>query len=445
MLLPSYAKKAIEILYNNGHKAYAVGGCVRDSIMGIAPFDYDICTSATPNQMLEIFSGFKVIKTGIKHGTVTVIIEDKPLEITTFRKEAEYSDHRRPDSVLFVDDLKDDLSRRDFTVNAIAYNDYEGYVDFFDGIADIKRKTLRCVGCAPKRFEEDALRILRAVRFHSTLGFEIEKNTHNATFEKLSLLEFVSAERIRVELEKLLQGDNVYSCLMTYRDVIAQFIPEIKPCFDFDQKNKHHKYDVYEHIVRAVSLSPKWADIRVCMLLHDIAKPLCMTEDKKGCRHFKTHPEVGAEIAQDILSRLKFDNKTKSYIVNQIKEHDNRFECTKENIKRFISKYSFKFCYDHIDIRLADTKAQGEYNLKEKLDDLDMRLKLIKEIENNNECVFISQLGINGNDLINIGFEGKEISQTLDILLDEVMSGRLCNNKEELMSFAKRRKKEQND
>lgn len=442
MLLPSYAKNAIEILYESSHKAYAVGGCVRDSIMGITPYDYDICTSATPDEMLEIFSGYKVIKTGIKHGTVTVIIEDMPLEITTFRKEAEYTDHRRPDSVLFVDDLKDDLSRRDFTVNAIAYNDYEGYVDYFDGIADIKRKTLRCVGYASKCFEEDALRILRAVRFNSTLGFEIEKNTHNAIFEKLSLLDYVSKERIQIELVKLLQGDNVFSCLMTYRDVLAQFIPEIKPCFDFDQKNKHHKYDVYEHIVRAVSLSPKRADIRVCMLLHDIAKPLCMTEDvKKDCRHFHHHDRVSAEIAQDILSRLKFDNKTKNYIVSQIKEHDNRFECTRENIKKFISKYSFKFCYDHIDIRVADTNAQSEYNLQNKLDDLNMRLEFIRDIEKNDECVFISQLDIDGNDLINIGFEGKEISQMLNLLLDEVIEGRLCNKKNELITFAKRRQK----
>lgn len=440
MQLPSGVVTALNILNENGYQAYVVGGCVRDDIMGIAPHDFDICTDCRPDSLEDIFSRYRVFKTGISHGTCTVIIDDLPIEITTFRSEADYSDHRRPDGVEFISSHREDMARRDFTMNSISYNPNVGYMDYFGGKEDISNKIIRCVGDPEKRFEEDALRIMRAIRFSSVLGFEIEENTKKALFNKKQLLDYVSAERKSDELNKLLLGKNVFHCLMEYRDILAQIIPELIPCFDMEQKNKHHRYDVYEHIAHAVEHSPADKATRLCMLFHDIGKPPCMVEDKKGFRHFKGHQLKSAEIARNIMNRLRYDNKTKENVIAQIIEHDNRFECNAYEIKKFLSKYGYDFFNRHIIVRRADTLAQSEYQLEDKLDDLSEREELARKIVESGECYSLAQLAVNGRDLIDCGItDGKEIAATLSQLLDAVMKGECHNTKESLISIIKER------
>jgi tRNA nucleotidyltransferase (CCA-adding enzyme) len=431
------AEKAINILEEKGFKAYIVGGCVRDILMDKAPHDWDICTNAKPEQIISTFSDYKVIETGLKHGTVTVVINSVHLEITTFRVDGEYSDNRHPENVTFVSDLKDDLSRRDFTINAMAYSHKGGLNDFHGGKSDINNKIIRCVGDPDKRFNEDALRILRALRFSSQLSFEIEENTSISILKNKELLKNISVERIAVELNKLLMGDNVFNVLQKYRDVIAVIIPEFKKTFDFKQYTKHHCYTVYDHIIKSVELSPKDLKLRLTMFFHDIAKPQCFVKDNIDGGHFKGHQIPSAEMAHRILKRLKYDNATIYSVVSLIKEHDNRYPAEKKPVKRFLSKYDADFFENQIKIRRADTLAQSEYMREEKLKHLDDTLKTGREIIKENECFKISDLAVNGGDLIKAGIkEGKDIGETLKELLSMVISEKIKNDKEILLKKA---------
>ena len=433
--IPLHALKAINLLEQHGFQAYAVGGCIRDSLLGKVPNDWDICTDCSPAVMKEISQKYRTIETGIKHGTLTVLIDTELVEITTFRTDGEYENHRKPAKVEFVDDLYCDLERRDFTINAMCCRKPTEIIDFYGGQKDLDNKLIRCVGNASQRFEEDALRILRALRFASVLDFEIHNDTKKAMFEKKQLLQCISGERISEELKKLVCGKAAFRVLMEYREIIAVIIPELKPCFDFDQNNPHHCYDVWTHIVNSVSNVRPEPVIRIAMLLHDIAKPLVATTDEDGISHFKTHQSKGADMAVEILKRLRFDNQSITYIHNLIAEHDNRIPADLRHVKRFISKYDFQFMFDYLEVRRGDTYAQSEYRRAEKLAELDEIARLTLELSEQDACLKVSDLAVNGNDLIELGLDGKEIGIWLGKLLELVIDDGIKNEKYELLEY----------
>ncbi len=432
--IPKYAQVAMKELETNGFEAFVVGGCVRDSIMGKIANDWDMTTSSTPEETLEVFKNFRTIPTGIKHGTITVLIDKQPLEITTFRIDGEYTDNRRPDSVSFTRNIENDLSRRDFTVNAMAYNDTDGIVDLFGGIEDIKNKIIRCVGDPDKRFHEDALRIMRAIRFSATLGFEIEKETAESIKRNKHLLQNIASERIRVELEKLLLGDDAERILIEFSDVIFEIIPELKETLGTEQNCPYHIYDVWQHIVKSVAVSEKNKHVRLAMLLHDIAKPQMKTTDEKGQDHFKGHASVSSDIAYKILKRLKYDNKTISVVTKLIFHHDDRLYNNPQNIKKHASKHGFDFLYLLDKVSRADILAQTP-EMIDRISLCDNYLNELKKLEEKNVCLSISDLAVNGNDLMNFGLKGKEIGETLEKLLDKVLKNEIQNSKESLFKF----------
>ena len=325
MNLSDSSKKLINLIISNGYEAYAVGGCVRDFIMQRQCDDIDIATSAKPDELEKILSdnNIRYIETGIKHGTVTAVMEDGSVfEVTTFRTEGTYSDSRHPENVTFVSDINEDLARRDFTINAIAYNDEKGFADPYDGRSDIKLKIIRAVGEADARFKEDALRIMRAVRFASVLGFDIEEKTKKALFDNKELLKNISAERIYTELSKLLMGSNVYNVLVEYRDIIAVIIPEVEPIFNIEQNTKWHIYDVWHHTAKSVEQAPDDLALRYTMLLHDIGKAYAKTTDEKGTDHFKGHQKISGEYSLTALKRLKAPNEVLDRAMAVIPIHD---------------------------------------------------------------------------------------------------------------------------
>lgn len=438
----SASKLAVEKLNSQGYEAYLIGGSVRDFIMGLPIGDIDITTNATPQQVEEVFKDFRVIETGLKHGTVTVLIDGEPLEITTYRCEGAYSDNRHPDSVTFSKSLADDVVRRDFTMNGIAYDFKNGFCDLVGGIEDIENKTIRCIGDAETRFCEDALRILRALRFSAVLGFEIEENTKKAIHECKELLKNISAERIREETVKLVCGKNAYSVLTEFADVICVFIPEFKSCVGFEQKNRHHIYDVYTHILKALEQSKPDAVIRLALLFHDIAKPKVAHFDEDGEQHFYSHPKISAEMTEQIMTRLRFDNETKNKVVTLVKFHDSPIMLNdadkpdRKRLKRIMSQIGKDLIFDLIEIKRCDNSAQNPiyYRGDEFYAET---LALINEIIDENECFSVKDLKINGKDLIDLGFKGKKIGEKLELCLDAVIEGKVENESENLICFIK--------
>ena len=430
MNIPYNIKEAMNVLVKNNFEAYLVGGCVRDSLMDKTPHDYDITTNATPNEMLEIFKEYKIIETGLKHGTVTVIINNENIEITTYRIDGKYIDNRRPSTVDFTKKLDEDLSRRDFTVNALAMDSDGNLVDLFNGSKDIENKLIKCVGNPDKRFNEDALRILRALRFASVLGFEIDKVTSKSIHKNKHLLHNISVERIFSEFKKILCGINVENVLLEYRDVIAEFIPEIKPCFDFEQNNPHHIYDVYTHIVKSVSAVPSKPELRLSMFFHDIGKPSVYELDKSGMGHFKKHAVISSEIAKTVLKRLKSDKLTINTVETLVLNHDREIAETKSAVKRVISKLTYPIFLSLIDVKKADAFA---HKTQEK--DYDKILLIAKEIIEENECFSLKDLAINGYDLIEMGFNGVIIGKILDEILEFVTEEKISNNKTDILNF----------
>lgn len=430
MQIPSQINKALEILRNNGFEAYLVGGCVRDALLNKTPDDYDITTNALPNETAQCFNGFHVIQTGLKHGTITVVIEHMPVEITTMRIDGEYSDCRRPDSVTFTRNIKDDLARRDFTVNAMAYGKEE-ILDFFGGKEDLDKGIIRAVGDAQLRFNEDALRILRALRFASKLGFEIEKNTAKAVHKLKFLLKNVSVERIFTEFKGIIGGKDAQRVMTEFSDVISEIIPEIEPCINFDQNNPHHIYDVYTHILKTMNEVDGEA-LKLAAFFHDIAKPLCKSEDEKGIYHFYGHPQKSAEIANAVLKRLKCDNKTREKVVALIKFHDERFPATERNVKRFVLKTDFETCRDIIKLKRADLHAQSPL-FRNGEADLDEMLRILDILEEQNACLSLKELKVKGEDLMLLGLKGKKIGEALAFLLTQVVDGKIENEKNALL------------
>lgn len=433
------AKEIINKLNNNGHSAYVVGGCVRDLIMGRTPHDWDICTSATPDQMFDIFKEYEVIATGLQRGTVTVIVNGGQYECTTYRIDGEYSDNRRPNSVIFTNDLSKDLSRRDFTINAMAYNDEEGLIDPFGGLEDIKGNTIQCVGFAKDRFGEDALRILRAIRFAAQLDFTIEPNTDWEIHQQYMSLENISVERINSEFCKIVASDNFCVELLLYKDVFALFIPELKDMFDFPQENPHHDYDVFGHTVHAVeNCNSDDLTVRLAVFFHDFGKPHSYQDGNDGIRHFKGHGRIGADITDKIMKRLKFDNDTRNKVVQLVYYHDATFKIGKKYVKRWLNKLGKEQFRRLLHVRRADIKGQKTVFDKDKIEVIDTIEKLIDEVMQENQCFTLKDLAVNGNDLIQIGYKpNKKLGKTLNMLLNGVIDEEYENDKDILLNAAK--------
>lgn len=440
--IPDNANAIIHTLQNNGHSAYVVGGCVRDSLMGRTPHDWDICTSATPEQMLEIFKDYRVIETGLKHGTVTIVIDGEQYECTTYRIDGKYSDNRRPDNVTFTNDLVEDLRRRDFTINAMAYNDTEGLIDPFGGSEDIKENIIQCIDSAKDRFGEDALRILRAICFAAQLDFTIELNTDWEIHQQYRSLENISVERINSEFCKIVASDNFCVELLLHKDVFALFIPELKDMFDFPQKNPHHDYDVFGHTVHAIeNCNSDDLTVRLAVFFHDFGKPHSYQDGEDGIRHFKGHGRVSADMTDTIMRRLKFDNETRNNVVQLVYYHDATFEVGKKYVKRWLNKLGEKQFRRLLDVRRSDIKGQKAVcgtDKKNKIEKLDNIEKLIDEVMQENQCFTLKDLAVNGNDLIQIGYNpDKQLGEALNILLNGVINEEFENKKDSLLNIAK--------
>lgn len=433
--IPEEAAFIIDTITAAGFEAYCVGGCVRDLIMGLEANDCDITTSASCQQVKALFPHNKIIETGIKHGTVTVMVNSIPFEVTTYRIESTYSDNRHPDSVVFTKSLNEDLSRRDFTVNSIAYNDNEGFVDLFGGREDIKSKIIRCVGDPKKRFEEDSLRILRGIRFASTLGFRVEEETKKAMLEKRHLIKNISAERIFTELSKMLCGSNIKSVLTEFAPVIGEVIPGINKMKGFEQHNFHHIYDVLTHTAVVIENTPPVLHLRLAALFHDIAKPLCFSLDEKGVGHFYSHASKSAEIAENTLTELRCDNRTKEAVIRLIKAHDTPIEESEKIVKRRLASMGKELFFDLVKLKRSDTAGLApEYAVRNAHFD---RLEAIaNEILEKEECFSLRHLAVNGTDMLELGLKGREIGNMLDLLLEAVIDGNVENNKEKLTGLA---------
>jgi len=414
---------------------------VRDAIMGNEINDFDITTSATPAQMQEAFKGYRTFETGIKHGTITFVYEHENVEITTYRIDGEYRDNRHPESVEFTKSLENDLKRRDFTMNAIVYNEKDGFVDMFSGRSDIENKVIRAIGNPKKRFEEDALRILRGIRFSSVLGFKIENATRQAMLDCKNLLHNISEERIAVEINKLLLGKNVKNAILENYEILGEIIPEIKKMHGFEQKNPWHIYDVLTHTAVAVESIPPVIHLRLTALLHDTGKVYTFFTDKKGVGHFYGHAEKSAVIAQNYLNKYKYDNATKEKVIKLVKIHDMRLEPDKLFIKKQLNRLGTARLFDLIAMQRADNLAQNPE--KARLEHLSELERIANEILNENECLSLKTLAINGSDLIKSGHTpGKNLGEILDIILSEVIEEKLPNEKNILLARAQELKDE---
>lgn len=442
--IPNAPKQLMKILLDAGYEAYVVGGCVRDFRLGQEPHDWDICTNALPEQMKECFTNYHVIETGLQHGTLTVMVDHVGYEITTYRIDGEYTDHRHPDSVQFVGRLQEDLMRRDFTINAMAA-DISGKIrDFYDGQFDLEHKWIRCVGDPDKRFTEDPLRILRAMRFESKLGFAIEEKTEDSMRRHRYLLQRISAERISNELTGILMGD-CYSTLTCFPDVLSVCIPEIQQCVGFQQNNPHHDRTVWDHTLFAVSVAPKDIYIRLALLYHDIGKPLCYSEDS-GVGHFYGHASISKDIVEKSLRELRFDNQTVKLVTELVESHDRIIEPRKPVIRRCLNKMGLEQFLRLLDVKEADYAAQsqlyGDRLHKEEI--LQMTDEIIAAQIQQQDCFTLKDLAINGNDLIALGIPtGKTIGHILNYLLEMVIDGSIENDKSKLITWVENQKEVQ--
>ena len=435
--IPNEAKKALEMLNSAGFDAYVVGGIVRNSLMGLDVSDIDITTNAMPQQTAQVFSGYHIIETGLKHGTVTIMIDGVPVEITTYRTEKGYSDGRHPDKVEFTASLKEDCARRDFTINALCYNPAVGLVDFYGGVQDIENRLIRCVGDAQERFREDGLRIMRRLRFASVLGFEIEPQTKQAVSDCRYLLKNISAERIYVELSKLLCGKNVKQIIMEYTDVLALIMPEIMPLKGFDQKNHHHIYDALEHTAVAVENCPPVPQLRLAALLHDFGKPATFTIDEKGVGHFYGHGEVSFELSKKILKRLKVSNEDYTLISRLVKYHDTLIEPNEKAVRRALNRHGEKFVKMLLALKRADNKGQNTKDF-DRTEEYNKLAAVTDSVIAQRQCFSLKDLAVNGNDLTEAGIPPSPLTgKILNMLLEMVIDGQIANKKDILMSKAK--------
>ena len=438
--VPAPVSAVLDRLERAGFEAYAVGGCTRDALLGQAPDDWDITTSALPEQTKEVFSDCRTIDTGIKHGTVAVRMEDMLLEVTTYRVDGDYKDSRHPEDVTFTRSLAEDLARRDFTMNAIAYSPVRGPVDLYGGAEDIAARTIRCVGDPETRFTEDALRILRALRFSSVLGFSIEPETAAAIHARKERIRYVAMERIATELLKLLCGKDVCRVLLEYRDVLAVVLPELGPCFDFDQKNPNHIYDVYTHIAKSVEAVEPEPRLRLAMLLHDIGKPETFFTDEAGVGHFYGHAKAGVRLAEDILRRLKLPAQMQEDVRTLVEYHDYPLEARKPVLLRRLNKFGEQGLRDLIAVQRADGLAQAPDLAGPRLDRLRTIESELDRLLPERPAYRTADLAVRGKDLIDLGIEpGPGLGALLQELLEKVMAGELTNDRDALLAYAEGR------
>lgn len=438
--IPSYALAVVERLERYGFEAYVVGGCVRDSLMGRVPQDWDVCTNALPEEVLRVFRRFHVIKTGLQHGTVTVMSERQPVEVTTYRVDGEYTDNRHPDAVQFVSRVEEDLSRRDFTINAMAYSPTRGLVDAFDGRQDLAAGLIRCVGEADARFNEDGLRLLRALRFASRFGFGIERETAFAIHRNRHLLENVSAERIFKELKGILAGEGIAQMMLAFPDVFSVIIPELAPSIGFQQCNPHHCYDVWTHLAHAVQAAPAGDDVlRLTLLLHDVQKPACFRMGEDGRGHFRGHAAAGAEVARTVLRRIKSDNATMEDVVALVRVHDDAMPTTPAGMRRLVGRLGLQNVQRLLLVKRADCSAQSSYKQEEKFRLLRESHLLLEEVLEAAPAFTIKDLSINGRDLMQLGMQpGPAMRNILERLLAEVQEETLPNTRDALLPQARK-------
>lgn len=435
------AKYIIEKIEAAGFEAYAVGGCVRDSILGRIPQDWDITTSARPEQVKALFP--RTVDTGLQHGTVTVIIDREGFEVTTYRIDGKYEDSRHPKEVTFTPSLEEDLKRRDLTINAMAYNDERGLVDLYGGMDDIHAKVIRCVGDPLERFGEDALRMLRAIRFSAQLGYGLDKRTREAVCQLAPTLENISAERIQVELIKLMVSPHPDYLREAYKCGITKiFFPEFDRAMETEQNHPHHCYSVGEHTLHSLAMTEPDKVLRLTMLLHDIGKPASLSIDKDGITHFHGHAQISAEMAHDILRRLKFDNETINRVCKLVLYHDygNSMEPNLRTLRRAVNKIGQEAFPSLFLVKHADIMAQSDYLRQEKLKNLDRWEQLYRELLEKQQCVSLKDLAISGSDLILMGMNpGREIGDLLHQLLEMVLDEPEFNTREILLKEAEKR------
>lgn len=434
--VPAPVNYIIQELEKCGHEAYMVGGCVRNSVLGRKPHDYDICTSATPDEILQAFPYEEIIPTGLQHGTVTILINKEPFEVTTYRIDGDYSDNRRPDNITFTKNLVEDLRRRDFTINAMAYNPKTGLIDPFNGLEDIKEEKIRCVGSAKDRFGEDTLRILRAIRFASQFGFVIEPDTDWEIHQQHKKLKNISVERINSEFCKIVSSDSFCVQLLLYKDVFSLFIPELKSMFDFQQNNPYHAYDVFGHTVHAIKqCNSDDLVVKLAVFFHDFGKPHSYQDGEDGIRHFKGHGKVSAEITDSIMKRLRFDNETRNNVVKLVYYHDATFEVGKKYVKRWLNKIGEKQFRRLLEVRKADIKGQKPDYEKSRIEKVNNIESILEEILCEKSCFSLKDLAVNGNGVKEVMKlkEGKDIGYWLNEILKRVIDGELENNKDDLV------------
>jgi tRNA nucleotidyltransferase (CCA-adding enzyme) len=437
MIIPTGVRLALDRLDRAGYEAYIVGGCVRDSLLGKTPTDWDIATSATPERIKEVFNGYHRIYTGFKHGTITVILDEMPIEITTYRVDGKYSDGRRPDEVHYTGDIVEDLARRDFTINACAMTDSR-FIDPFGGMDDIRHGIIRCVGNPKERFKEDSLRILRGIRFASMLGFVVEEETKKAILDCKELISNVSMERITMEFCKILLGDAVHDTLLEFQAVLAFIIPEIREMIEFDQRNKYHIYDVYRHTLKSVESIDKDVVLRTTMFFHDIAKPSCFSLDDNCVGHFYGHAKASAKMTEGILERMRFPKREIRDIIELIKYHDRPIGLTAKSVRKLLSKIGEEQFRRLLKVKRADTMAKNPIFWEVKLKDIEVVEDIFDSLIEKGACITRNQLAINGNDLIELGIpQGRLLGYILDTLLNMVLNEELENKKDDLLKWAK--------
>lgn len=439
--IPGAVREVLKRLTDAGHEAWCVGGCVRDILLQREPDDWDVTTSALPEETLKLFGNYAV-PTGLQHGTVTVRTDIGHVEVTTYRMDGNYGDGRHPDSVRFTRSLVEDLARRDFTVNAIAMNACGELRDPMGGIVDLTTHCLRCVREPDVRFGEDALRIMRGLRFSSTLGFDIEPDTAKSIHENRALLRKIAPERIRVELDKLLCGDSVADVLRKYPDVLGVFLPEILPAVGLAQNSRYHCYDVWEHTLHSVAAITPDPILRMAMLLHDLGKPSCCSLDKNGCGHFYGHPKVSYELAKGSLDRLKYDNESRRTILTLVERHDWLVEPTEKSVRRGLRVLGENDMRRLLEVKRADNRAQSvEYLYRQ--EEIDRIEQIMDALVAQDACFSLKQLAVNGNDLMAMGFRGVHIGNMLNLLLTAVVDGELKNDRNALLEYAQKCETEQ--
>ncbi len=437
--MPSWDPRVLavlDLLEHAGYQAVLVGGCVRDYLLGLQPHDYDAATSARPEEMLELFEGWKVLETGRRHGTLTIFSDGLPIEITTFRMEGAYTDHRHPDGVSFTRRLEKDLQRRDFTVNAMAWSRREGLTDLFGGRRDLSAKVLRCVGQPMRRFEEDALRILRCLRFSAQLGFSIHSETAAALEKQLPLLDAVSRERVMEEFTKLICAPGAVQVLQEYPNAVMQVLPELRPAMGFEQHTPYHCFDVYTHSIRVLGNTKPDRTMRLAALLHDVGKPHTFAPDELGVGHFPDHAKVGSRIADDALRRLRLDNATREQVATLIDRHGMRLPVEERVVRRWLARLGPELFFQLMELDQADNNAKRPEMVAPAQHWVEL-YHLARKVMEEADCLSLKDLAVNGSDALEAGLKGPTIGKALDALLEDVVEGRLTNSREELLQALK--------